>query len=99
MNLKLLVKSDMLGRVEYIEHNNKILMSRIQLEKGVYSLINPKELYINDDLTFNELKEIRKFIKQNKKEFYSLFNEIDIIPYKNEGLLISYKSYRKIIKH
>lgn len=99
MDLKLFVESNMLGKVEYIQHNNQKLISRIQTEKGVYSLINPKELYISDNLTFNEVKEIRKFIRKNRKEFYSLFNDIDIIPYKNIGLKISFRNEVYIVNY
>lgn len=99
MDLKLFVESNMLGKVEYIQHNNQKLISRIQTEKGVYSLINLKELYISDNLTFNEIKEIRKFIRKNRKEFYSLFNDVDIIPYKNIGLKISFKNESYIVNY
>lgn len=99
MDLKLFVESNMLGRVEHIQHNNQKLISRIQTEKGVYSFINPKELYISDDLTFNKVKEIRKFIIKNRKEFYSLFNDVDIIPYKNIGLKISFKNESYIVNY
>jgi hypothetical protein len=99
MNLKLFVESSMLGRVEYIKYDTQILMSRVQTEKGVYSIINPKKLYINDSLTFNKVKEIRRFIRKNKKEFYSLFNDVDIVPYKNIGLKISYKNESYIVNY
>ena len=99
MDLKLIVESNMLGRVEHIECNNQILMSRVQTEKGVYSIINPKKLYINDNLTFNKVKEIRRFIRKNRKEFYSLFNDVDIVPYKNIGLKISYKNENYIVNY
>lgn len=99
MDLKLFVESNMLGKVEYIQHNNQKLISRIQTEKGVYSLINPKELYISDNLTFNEVKEIRRFIRKNRKEFYSLFNDVDIIPYKDIGLKISFKNESYIVNY
>lgn len=99
MNLKLFVENDMLGRVEHIKYNNQVLMSRVQREKGVYSLINPKELYINGNLTFNKVKEVRKFIRKNRKKFYSLFNDVDIIPYKNIGLKISFKNESYIVNY
>lgn len=99
MDLKLFVESNMLGKVEHIQHNNQKLISRIQTEKGVYSLINPKELYISDDLTFNKVKEIRKFIRKNRKEFYSLFNDVDIIPYKDIGLKISFRNEIYIVNY
>lgn len=99
MDLKLIVKSNMLGKIEYIEYNNKILMSRVQTEKGVYSLINPKELNISDNLTFNKVKEIRRFIRKNRKEFYSLFNDVNIIPYKDIGLKISFKNEIYIVNY
>ena len=44
-------------------------------------------------------KEIRKFIRKNRKEFYSLFNDIDIIPYKNIGLKISFKNEIYIVNY
>lgn len=99
MDLKLFVENDILGRVEHIKYNNQVLMSKVQMEKGVYSLINPKELYISDNLTFNEVKEIRKFIRKNRKEFYSLFNDVDIIPYKDIGLKISFRNEIYIVNY
>lgn len=99
MNLKLFVENGILGRIEQIKHNNQVLMSRVQREKGVYSLINPKELYINGNLTFNKVKEVRKFIRKNRKEFYSLFNDVDIIPYKDIGLKISFRNEIYIVNY
>lgn len=99
MNLKLFVENDRLGSVEHIKYNNQVLMCRVHREKGVYSFINPKELYVNGNLTFNKVKEIRKFIRKNKKEFYSLFNDVDIVPYRNIGLKIFFKNESYIVNY
>ena len=44
-------------------------------------------------------KEIRKFIRKNRKEFYSLFNDVDIIPYRDIGLKISFKNESYIVNY
>lgn len=97
--MKILIDSNEFGRVENIEYKDKILISRIQLNIGVYHLINPNKLYVNKDITFKDLKEIRRFIKSNRKQHYSLFNDVEILPYKNIGLKISCKNESFIIKY
>ena len=97
--MKILIDSNEFGRVENLEYRGRILISRVHLNKGVYSFINPNKLYVNKNITFKDLKEIRKFTKDNRKQHYSLFNDVEILPYKNIGLKISCKNESFIIKY
>ena len=99
MNLKLIIKDDMLGRIEEIKDIDKgiSLISIKERKKGIYSKFNLDGLFVNGKLTFNETVEIRKFLKNQNKSLYSLFDDINIIPCK-EGLEIAYGSQRYYVK-
>lgn len=93
MNLKLIIKSDMLGRIEEIKDIDKgiSLISIKERKKGIYSKFNLNGLFVNGKLTFNETIEIRKFLKNKSKNLYSLFRDLNIIPCK-DGLEVSYRN-------
>ena len=102
MNLKLIIKNDMLGRIEEIKDIDKgiSLISIKERKKGIYSKFNLDGLFVNGKLTFDEVVEIRKFLKsQNKNSYnsYNLFNNMNIIPCK-KGLEIAYGSQRYYVK-
>lgn len=93
MNLKLIIKDDMLGRIEEIKDIDKgiSLISIKERKKGIYSKFNLNGLFVNRKLTFNETIEIRKFLKNKSKNLYSLFRDLNIIPCK-DGLEVSYRN-------
>lgn len=93
MNLKLIIKDDMLGRIEEIKDIDKgiSLISIKERKKGIYSKFNLNGLFVNGKLTFNETIEIRKFLKNKSKNLYSLFRDLNIIPCK-DGLEVSYRN-------
>jgi|GEM_PF-4708430 hypothetical protein len=99
MKLKLIIKDDMLGRIEEIKDTDKgiSLISIKERKKGIYSKFNLDGLFVNGKLTFNETIEIRKFLKNQNKNLYSLFNNINIIPCE-KGLEIAYGSQRYYVK-
>ena len=99
MKLKLLSKKDYLGRHEVIvdEDTKKDLLNIRKLNKGIYCLYHCNDLMLNKDITFEELVEVRKFIRSNKIKNYSLFNEVEIIPC-NRGLEVNYKNERYIVE-
>lgn len=99
MNLKLIIKDDMLGRIEEIKDIDKgiSLISIKERKKGIYSKFNLDGLFVNGKLTFNETVEIRKFLKFQDKNLYNLFRDLSIIPCK-EGLEISYKNQKYYVR-
>ena len=99
MDLKLIIKDDMLGRVEEIKDIDRCipLISIKERKKGIYSKFNLDDLFVNDKLTFNETIEIRKFLKSQNKDLYNLFKDVNIIPCK-KGLEISYKNQKYYVK-
>ena len=99
MNLKLIIKSNMLGRVEEIKDIDRDihLISIKERKKGIYSKFNLDDLFVNGKLTFNETVEIRKFLKFQDKNLYSLFRDLNIIPCK-EGLEINYKNQKYYVR-
>lgn len=99
MNLKLIIKSDMLGRVEEIKDIDRgiFLISIRKRNKGIYSKFNLDGLFVNGKLSFKEAIEIRKFLNNQNKNLYSLFRNISIIPC-NKGLEISYENQKYYIK-
>lgn len=99
MNLKLIIKSDMLGIIEEIKDIDKgiPLISIKKRNKGIYSKFNLDGLFVNGKLTFNDTIEIRKFLKNQNKSLYILFKDLDIIPCK-KGLEIAYGSQRYYVK-
>lgn len=99
MNLKLIIESNMLGRVEKIKDIDRgiSLISIKERKKGIYSKFNLDGLFINGKLTFNETIEIRKFLNNQIKNLHSLFNNVNIISCK-DGLEISYKNKKYYVK-
>lgn len=99
MNLKLIIESNMLGRVEKIKDIDRgiSLISIKERKKGIYSKFNLDGLFINGKLTFNETIEIRKFLNNQIKNLHSLFNNVNIIPCK-DSLEISYKNKKYYVK-
>lgn len=99
MNLKLIIESNMLGRVEKIKDIDRGIsfISIKERKKGIYSKFNLDGLFINGKLTFNETIEIRKFLNNQIKNLHSLFNNVNIIPCK-DGLEISYKNQRYYVR-
>ena len=91
MNLKLIIKDDMLGRVEEIKDTDKgiSLISIKERKKGIYSKFNLDGLFIDGKLSFEEAIEIRKFLKDENKNLHSLFKNLNIIPCE-KGLEIQY---------
>lgn len=91
MNLKLIIKSNMLGRVEKIKDIDKgnTLISIRKRNKGIYSKFNSDGLFIDGKLSFEEAIEIRKFLKDENKNLHSLFKNLNIIPCE-KGLEIQY---------
>ena len=100
MNLKLIIKSDMLGIIEEIKDIDRgiSLISIKKRNKGIYSKFNSDDLFVGGKLTFNETIEIRKFLKSQSKNLYILFRYMNIIPCKND-LEISYKNQKNKIKN
>lgn len=99
MNLKLIIESNMLGRVEKIKDIDRgiFLISIKERKKGIYSKFNLDGLFVNGKLTFNETIEIRKFLNNQIKNLHSLFNNVNIIHCK-DGLEISYKNKKYYVK-
>lgn len=99
MNLKLIIKNDMLGKIEEIKDMDKgiSLISIKERNKGIYSKFNLDGLFVNGKLTFDEVVEIRKFLKSQNKNSYNLFNNMNIITCK-KGLEIAYGSQRYYVK-
>lgn len=99
MNLKLIIKSDMLGIIEEIKDIDRgiSLISIKKRNKGIYSKFNLDGLFVNGKLSFKEAVEIRKFLKNQNKSLYSLFNDINIIPCE-KGLEIAYGNQRYYVK-
>lgn len=99
MNLKLIIKDDMLGRIEEIKDIDRgiSLISIKERKKGIYSKFNLDGLFVNGKLTFNETIEIRKFLNKQDKNLYSLFKNISIIPCE-KGLEIGYENQRYYVK-
>ena len=99
MNLKLIIKSDMLGIIEEIKDIDKgiSLISIKKRNKGIYSKFNLDGLFVNGKLSFNETIEIRKFLNKQDKNLYSLFKNISIIPCE-KGLEIAYGSQRYYVR-
>ena len=91
MNLKLIIKDDMLGRIEEIKDTDKgiSLISIKERKKGIYSKFNLDGLFIDGKLSFEEAIEIRKFLKDENKNLHSLFKNLNIIPCE-KGLEIQY---------
>ena len=91
MNLKLIIKDDMLGSVEEIKDTDKgiSLISIKERKKGIYSKFNLDGLFIDGKLSFEEAIEIRKFLKDENKNLHSLFKNLNIIPCE-KGLEIQY---------
>ena len=100
MNLKLIIKSDMLGIIEEIKDIDRgiSLISIKKRNKGIYSKFNLDGLFVDGKLSFYEAVEIRKFLKNQSKNLYILFRYVNIIPCKN-GLEISYKNQKYYIKN
>lgn len=99
MNLKLIIKDDMLDRIEEIKDIDRgiSLISIKKRNKGIYSKFNLDGLFVNGKLNFNETIEIRKFLKNQNKSLYSLFNGINII-HCEKGLEIAYGSQRYYVR-
>lgn len=99
MNLKLIIESNMLGRVEQIKDVDRgiSLISIKERKKGIYSKFNLDGLFISGKLSFNETIEIRKFLNNKIKNLHSLFNNVNIIPCK-DGLEISYKNKKYYVR-
>ena len=99
MNLKLIIKSDMLGRIEEIKDIDRgtSLISIRKRNKGIYSKFNLDGLFVNSKLSFKEAIEIRKFLNNQNKNLHSLFRNVSIIPC-NKGLEISYENQKYYIK-
>ena len=99
MNLKLTIKSDMLGRIEEIKDIDRgiSLISIKERKKGIYSKFNLDGLFVNGKLTFKKVVEIRKLLNSQDKNLYGLFKNVSIIPCK-KGLEMSYKNQRYYVK-
>lgn len=99
MNLKLVIKDDMLGRVEQIKDVDRgiSLISIKKRNKGIYSKFNLDGLFVNGKLSFREAVEIRKFLSKQGKNLHSLFKNVSIIPCEN-GLEISYENQKYYVK-
>ena len=99
MKLKLIIKSDMLGRVEEIKDIERgiSLISIRKRNKGIYSKFNLDGLFVNGKLSFKEAIEIRKFLNNQNKNLHNLFRNVSIIPC-NKGLEISYENQKYYIK-
>lgn len=99
MNLKLVIKDDMLGRVEQIKDIDRgiSLISIKERKKGIYSKFNLDGLFVNGKLSFKEAVEIRKFLNNQNKNLNSLFNNVNIISCK-DGLEISYKNKKYYVR-
>jgi hypothetical protein len=99
MNLKLVIKDDMLGRVEKIKDIDKgiSLISIKERKKGIYSKFNLDGLFVSGKLSFKEAVEIRKFLNSQDKNLYSLFKNVSIIPCE-KGLEITYGNQRYYVK-
>ena len=100
MNLKLIIKDDMLGRIEEVKDIDRgiSLISIKERKKGIYSKFNLDGLFLNGKLSFKEAVEIRKFLNSQDKNLYSLFKNVSIIPCK-KGLEISYKNQRYYVRN
>ena len=99
MNLKLIIKNDMLGRVEEIKDIDRgtPLISIRKRNKGIYSKFNLDGLFVNGKLSFKETIEIRKFLNNQNKNLHSLFKNVSIIPCE-KGLEISYKNQKYYVR-
>lgn len=99
MNLRLSIKSDMLGRIEEIKDIDRglSLISIKKRNKCIYSKFNLDGLFVNGKLSFKEAVEIRKFLSKQDKDLYSLFKNVNIIPCE-KGLEISYENQRYYVK-
>ena len=99
MNLKLIVKNNMFGRVEKIKDIDKgyTLISIRKRNKGIYTKFNSDGLFVDGKLSFKEAVEIRKFLNNQDKNLYSLFKDVNIIPCE-KGLEIAYGNQRYYVK-